>query len=374
MSGLNVVIRELVQTLWRNYGCEKIYGIQYGYRGFYTYNWIELKPENTKYIHKQGGTLLGSSRGGFDLAKIMKRVKAKEVNQLYFIGGDGTLRGAGVLYDAIRAENLEISVVGLPKTIDNDIQVIDCSFGYQTAVEHAVQAINSAETEALSAEFGVGLVKLMGRSAGHIALEACLSHRGVNILLIPEIPFELYGKEGLLEYVFKTLLATHHCVIVVAEGSSEAVKDFKLETLGKDASGNVKYPDIGLFLKDQIVSFCKTKNLDVTLKYIDPTYMIRTIPSNAHDTNHCSALAYDAVNGAMAGFSGFCVGMVNNKTAYIPLDLLTKGNRRVKPKSNTWQRLIAATGQPSFINNQEEKADELYQTLATQITLPVLDQ
>lgn len=365
--GLNVVIRELFFTLTRNYGCEKVYGIQYGYRGFYTYNWIELRAESVNLIHKHGGTLLGSSRGGFDLSKIMKKLKSKGVTQLYIIGGDGTLKGASAIETAVREERLPISVVGIPKTIDNDIQIVDASFGYQTAVDHAVQAINSAETEAFSAEFGVGLVKLMGRSAGHIALEASLSHRGVNVLLIPEIPFELYGPEGFLEFVFKSLLKNHHCVVVVAEGASEAVKDFKMDTLGKDASGNVKYPDIGLFLKDKIVSYCKEKSLEVTLKYIDPTYMIRTIPSNAHDTNFCSALAYDAVNGAMAGFSGFCVGMVNKKTAYIPLEMLTKGNKRVKPKSNTWQRLLAATGQPSFINNEEEQAYQIFQTLATQL-------
>lgn len=364
--GLNVVIREIVHTLYGNYGCQKVYGIQYGYRGFYTYNWIELTPESTKHIHKEGGTRLGSSRGGFDLAKIMKKIKGKGVNQIYLVGGDGTMRGASVLFEAIHKEKLEISVIGLPKTIDNDIGVIDRSFGYQTSVEAAVQAINSAETEAYSAEYGVGLVKLMGRAAGHIALEACLSHRGVSILLIPEIPFELYGKEGLLEYVFKTLVARHHCVIVVAEGASEAAKDFKLESLGKDPSGNPKLPDIGVFLKEKIIEHCKEKGLEVTLKYIDPTYMIRTIPSNSLDTNDCSALAYDAVNGAMSGFTGFCTGIVNNKAVYIPLNMLTREPRRVKPESKTYQRLIAATGQPSFINNEEEIALPLFSELSTQ--------
>lgn len=352
--GLNVVVREIVSTLMNNYGVERVYGIQYGYKGFYTYNWIELTTLNTQFIHKQGGTLLGSSRGGFDLNKIMRKIKAKGVNQLYVVGGDGTLRGAHCIYEQTVRERLPISVVGLPKTIDNDIAIIDRSFGYYTAVEHAVQAINSAETEAMSAEYGVGLVKLMGRAAGHIALEACLSHRGVNVLLIPEMEFELQGRNGLLEHVFKLLSQKHHCVVVVAEGAAEAVKDYKLTSLGRDASGNVVFPDIGVFLKTQIVDYCREKGIEVTLKYIDPTYMIRTIPSIPSDTNMCSALAYDAVNGAMTGFTGFCTGIVNNKTAYIPLDLLTRSNKRVKAKSKMWQRLIAASGQPSFINNEEE--------------------
>lgn len=356
--GLNVVIREIVSTLANNYGVETIYGIQYGYKGFYTYNWIELSPQNTQFIHKQGGTLLGSSRGGFDLNKIMRKIKARNVRQLYIVGGDGTMRGAKALYEELVRQKLDVSVVGLPKTIDNDIAIIDRSFGYQTAVEHAVQAINSAETEAMSAEYGVGLVKLMGRSAGHIALEACLSHRGVSVLLIPEMEFEIGGRCGLLEHIFRLLLTKHHCVVVVAEGAAEAAKDIELTAHGRDPSGNAKLPNIGVFLSERITAFCKEKGIDVTLKYIDPTYMIRTIPSNPSDTNMCSALAYDAVHGAMAGFTGFCTGIVNNKTAYIPLELITQSTRRVKVKSKMWQRLIAATGQPSFINNEEDYANE----------------
>lgn len=351
--GLNAVIREVTYTLIVNYGVSKVYGIQYGYRGFYTYNWIELSLSNTNFIQKLGGTILGSSRGGFDGAKIMKKIKAKGVNQLYVIGGDGTQKGAQAIFELAKKENYKLAVVGLPKTIDNDVRIIDRSFGYQTSVDEALKAINSAEVEALSAEYGIGLVKLMGRSAGHIALEACLAHRNIDILLIPEVPFEIYGPNGLLNYVFKRVLQKHHCVIVVAEGASEAVLDNKLESQGKDASGNVKFADIGAFLRSAIVDFCKDKGLDITLKYIDPTYMIRTMPSNAYDTQICAQLSYHAVNGAMVGFTGFCSGTVNNRTAYIPLNLITTGNNRVSPSSTRWQRLLAATGQPSFLNNDE---------------------
>lgn len=351
--GLNAVIREITYTLIVNYGVSKVYGIQYGYRGFYTYNWIDLTLSNTNFIQKLGGTILGSSRGGFDGAKIIKKIKAKGVNQLYIIGGDGTQKGAQAIHELAKKEGLKLAVVGLPKTIDNDVKIIDRSFGYQSSVDEALKAINSAEVEALSAEYGIGLVKLMGRAAGHIALEACLAHRNIDVLLIPEVPFEIYGPCGLLNYVFKRVLQKHHCVIVVAEGASEAVLDNKLESQGKDASGNVKFADIGIFLRGAIVDFCKEKGLEVTLKYIDPTYMIRTTPSNAYDTQICAQLSYHAVNGAMAGFTGFCSGTVNNRTAYIPLKLITEGNNRVSPSSTRWQRLLAATGQPSFLNNGE---------------------
>lgn len=359
--GLNAVIREITYTLWQNYGVSKIYGIQYGYRGFYTYNWLELSPQSTKHIHKLGGTILGSSRGGFDLKRIMARIKSKGVNQIYVIGGDGTLKGAAEILKYVRENKLEIAVASLPKTIDNDIMIIDRSFGYQTAVEEALKAINSAETEAMSAEYGIGLVKLMGRAAGHIALEACLSQRGVNVLLIPEIKFEINGPNGLLEYIYRRLLVKHHCVIVVAEGASEAVLDGEFPDLGVDASGNKIFPDIGTYIRKKIVTYCSSKGLEATLKYIDPTYMIRTTASNAYDTQICAQLAYNSVHGTMSGFSGFCTALVNNKSCYIPVDLLTQGNKKIQPKSRKWQRLLAATGQPSFRNNEELAARDQYQ-------------
>lgn len=361
--GLNVVIREVTNTLEKNYGITRIYGIQYGYRGFYTYNWIDLSSKSTKYIHKVGGTILGSSRGGFDIKKIMKKIKQNKVNQIYIIGGDGTLKGAAEIYNYCRENELDISVIGLPKTIDNDIKIIDRSFGYQTAVEEALKAINSAETEAMSAEYGIGLVKLMGRSAGHIALEACLSQRGVNILLIPEVKFEVFSEKGLLNFVYQRLVEKHHCVMVVAEGASEAVIDGQFENLGTDASGNKKYPDIGIWLRDHIIKFCKGKGMDVTLKYIDPTYMIRTTASNAFDTQICAELAYNAVHGAMAGFSGFCSAMVNNQNVYIPLDMLKQGNKRIKQKSRKWQRLLGSTGQPSFLSDEEKVMKGKYEEM-----------
>ena len=361
--GLNVVIREITNTLERNYGVDKIYGIQYGYKGFYTYNWIDLNSKSTKYIHKIGGTILGSSRGGFDLKRIMKWIKQNKVNQIYVIGGDGTLKGTDEIFKYVKEKELEISVIGLPKTIDNDIRIIDRSFGYQTSVEEALKAINSAETEAMSAEYGIGLVKLMGRSAGHIALEASLSQRGVNILLIPEVKFEVFSEKGLLPFIFKRLTEKHHCVMVVAEGASEAVLDGKFESLGTDASGNKKYPDIGIWLKDHIVAYCKAKGMDVTLKYIDPTYMIRTTASNAFDTQICAELAYNSVHGAMAGYSGFCSALVNNHNVYIPVDMLKEGNKRIKQKSRKWQRLLGSTGQPSFLTDGDMQMKEKYEEM-----------
>lgn len=357
--GLNVVIRELTYTLLKNYGVKKVFGIQYGYKGFYTYNWLELDLKNTRFIHKNGGTILGSSRGGFDLMKIMKKIVKHGANQIYIIGGDGTQRGANKIYEYCKANKLDIGVCGLPKTIDNDIIIIDRSFGYQTSVDEAIRAINSAESEAFSAEYGVGLVKLMGRSAGHIALEASLSQRGVDILLIPEVKFQLGGKRGLLNHILTHLLKNHKCIIVVAEGAGESMIGEKVQAKGTDKSGNVRFGDIGLFLKKRIVEYCKNEGLEVTLKYIDPTYMIRSLPSNPFDTQICAQLGYQGVNGLMAGFTGFCVGQVNHRSCYIPLDLITKGNKVVHPKRSRYQRFLANTGMPSFLDEDEKELEEI---------------
>jgi len=355
--GLNVVIRELVRTLMINYHVKEVYGIKYGYKGFYDYEWENLTVESVNSIHKLGGTILGSSRGGFDLNKIMDKLIEKGINQVFAIGGDGTHRGIYVLFEEIQRRKLKIAIVGIPKTIDNDIPIIDKSFGFDTSVEEAQRAIASGDVEANAAEYGVGLVKLMGRYAGFIAMYASLAARDVNICLIPEFPFDLEGPRGVLEFVLDRVRKKRHCIIVVAEGATSAIRDAKVGGESKDASGNVIYGDVGVFLKDKIASYAKKHGVDVTLKYIDPTYMIRSVPANAFDREICSALAQNAVHGAMAGFTGFTLGSINNRGAMIPISEITKASRRVEPSDRSWQRLIAATGQPAFLNDEETVAE-----------------
>ncbi|CAI9100488.1 OLC1v1037603C4 [Oldenlandia corymbosa var. corymbosa] len=321
--GLNTVIREIVCGLNYMYGVKSVLGIDGGYRGFYSRNTISLTPKVVNDIHKRGGTILGTSRGGYELKKIVDSIQDRGINQVYIIGGDGTQKGAAVIYEEVRRRGLKATVVGVPKTIDNDIPVIDRSFGFDTAVEEAQRAINAAHVEATSIENGIGLVKLMGRNSGFIAMHATLASRDVDCCLIPESPFYLEGPGGLYEYIEKRLKEQGHMVIVIAEGAGQEILSQRLQSIDqKDASGNKVFHDVGLWISQSIKDyFGKEQRMAINLKYIDPTYMIRAIPSNAADNVQCTLLAQCAVHGAMAGYTGHTVGLVNTRHCYIPFNV-----------------------------------------------------
>ncbi|KAH9303291.1 hypothetical protein KI387_014874, partial [Taxus chinensis] len=353
--GLNTVIREIVCGLWYIYGVQDIIGIEAGYRGFYARNTIPLTPKVVDDIHKRGGTILGTSRGGHEPSKIVDSIQDRGINQVYIIGGDGSQKGAAVIYEEIQKRSLKVAVAGIPKTIDNDIAVIDKSFGFDTAVEEAQRAINAAHVEAESVENGIGLVKLMGRYSGYIAMYATLASRDVDCCLIPESPFYLEGKGGLYEFIEKRLRENGHMVIVVAEGAGQELVAESMHNMDShDASGNRLLLDVGLWLSQRLKDhFLKDRREVLNLKYIDPTYMIRAIPSNASDNVYCSLLAQSAVHGAMAGYTGFTVGPVNGRHAYIPISRVTESPNRVKTTDRMWARLLSSTNQPSFINYNE---------------------
>ncbi|XP_073134422.1 ATP-dependent 6-phosphofructokinase 6-like [Henckelia pumila] len=349
--GLNTVIREIVHSLDYMYGVDKVLGIDGGYRGFYSKNTINLTPKVVNDIHKRGGTILGTSRGGHDTIKIVDSIQDRGINQVYIIGGDGTQRGAAVIYEEIRKRGLKVAVAGIPKTIDNDIPVIDKSFGFDTAVEEAQRAINAAHVEAESAENGIGVVKLMGRYCGFIAMYATLASRDVDCCLIPESPFYLEGKGGLFEYIEKRLKENGHMVIVIAEGAGQELLTAKNE---QDASGNKLLQDVGLWISQKIKeNFSRHRKIPITLKYIDPTYMIRAIPSNASDNVYCTLLAQSAVHGAMAGYTGFTSGLVNGRHTYIPFNRITERQNSVVITDRMWARLLSSTNQPSFLSADE---------------------
>eukprot|EP00980_Cylindrotheca_fusiformis_P004572 scaffold977_cov128-Cylindrotheca_fusiformis.AAC.8 len=284
--GLNNVIREITKTLCQAYGIAgKVYGIQGGYRGFYdfeNYHPIELTPELVQNIHHEGGTVLGSSRGGFDLEKTLKFLEDRKVSQLYVIGGDGTHRGAFRIHEGCMERDLNVAVAGIPKTIDNDVDYIDHSFGFSSAVEAAQVAIRSAKTEAIcNMPNGVGVVKLMGRSAGYIAVHATMSSGDVDLCLVPEVPTVLEGELGCLPHIRRRVKEQGYAVVVVAEGAGEDILGVSAET---DASGNKKLPAIGEFMKKQIEDHFKKQGETATVKYIDPSYTVRSVPANAADS------------------------------------------------------------------------------------------
>ncbi|XP_027084474.1 ATP-dependent 6-phosphofructokinase 6-like isoform X2 [Coffea arabica] len=365
--GLNTVIREIVHSLDYMYGVNKVLGIDGGYRGFYSKNTIRLTPKTVNDIHKRGGTILGTSRGGHDTSKIVDSIQDRGINQVYIIGGDGTQKGAAAIYKEVRRRGLKVAVAGIPKTIDNDIPVIDRSFGFDTAVEEAQRAINAAHVEAESAENGIGVVKLMGRYCGFIAQYATLASRDVDCCLIPESPFYLEGKGGLFEFVEKCLKENGHMVIVIAEGAGqELLAESGHANDEQDASGNKLLQDVGLWISQKIKDyFAKQRKMAITLKYIDPTYMIRAIPSNASDNVYCTLLAQSAVHGAMAGYTGFTSGLVHGRHTYIPFNRIIETQNKVVITDRMWARLLSSTNQPSFLGPNaivEAKKEEAPET------------
>eukprot|EP00956_Cyclotella_meneghiniana_P032193 scaffold87397_cov70-Cyclotella_meneghiniana.AAC.4 len=324
--GLNNVVREITRSLYFLYGIEgKVYGIVGGYKGFYDPATppVILTPDSVENIHHEGGTFLGSSRGGFDMDKIVEFIKSKNIRQLYVIGGDGTHRGAFKIHETCMEKGLHIAVA-----------------------EAAQAAIRAAKVEAsCNLPNGVGIVKLMGRSSGFIAAHATLGSGDVDLCLIPEVPIELEGPNGCLPHLWRRVKKNGYAVIVVAEGAGEELLGESTET---DASGNKKLPQIGEFMKKAVNDYFKKQGEEATVKYIDPSYMIRSVPANATDTLYCMQLAQNAVHGTMAGFTGFSVGLCNNKMCLLPIpELVATSPRQMNGKGRTWERVLAVTRQPN---------------------------
>ncbi len=349
--GLNNVIRSIVLELYYRYNVKLIYGIRYGLQGFipkYGHDLITLNPEKVVNIHEMGGSMLGSSRGPQDIEAIVDCLERINIGILFMIGGDGTLRAATKIVEEIRRRNAKISVIGIPKTIDNDIYMVAKSFGFDTAVDIATEAIKGAHKEAEGYPCGIGLIKLMGRHSGFIAATAALAQQDVNFVLVPEIKFDLEGENGLLAKLEQRIKDRMHAVILVAEGAGQNF--FEHEEIRYDPSGNLKLHDIGIFLKDQIQSYFHSKNIDITLKYIDPSYMIRSLPANSNDHVYCGFLGRDAVHAGMAGKTDMIIGHWNNFFVNVPMPLVTSGRKRVDPGGKLWQTVLGSTGQGALVN------------------------
>eukprot|EP00929_Paragymnodinium_shiwhaense_P116507 TRINITY_DN860_c0_g4_i1.p1 TRINITY_DN860_c0_g4~~TRINITY_DN860_c0_g4_i1.p1 ORF type:complete len:3066 (-),score=802.16 TRINITY_DN860_c0_g4_i1:310-9507(-) len=346
--GLNPVIREIVMTLWQ-YGVRRIWGIKGGYKGVMDpESWIKLTPEIVKDIHLAGGTMLISDRGNPPHIEMAKVLRSMDVKQYFVLGGDGTHKGAMQTFDCCEEIGYECAIVGVPKTIDNDVPIFDQTFGFDTACTEAIKAVDSAYVEACCNANAIGLVKLMGRHCGFIAMNAALAARHVDICLLPEMDIDL---EKVLQHTIHLMKTKGSAVIVIAEGCGGTMIK---EELGADAGGNKVLADIGPWFKDSITARFKQEGIPLTIKYIDPTYMIRSIPANAFDSAYCSALAQNAVHGAMAGYAGITVGKVYERMVYVPIHSITKQEgRRVNPKGRWFSRLLETTGQPDVTPDHE---------------------
>jgi 6-phosphofructokinase 1 len=343
--GMNNVIRSLVMTLFHGYGIPRVIGFRYGFWGLSVVgaqSSVDLTPETVKHIHEDGGACLSSSRGPQDVTEMVCTLKKSGVNILYIIGGDGTMKGAAAIKQEIDRCQLNIGIVCIPKTIDNDLECVARSFGFTTAVEEARKAIAAAHVEARGAMNGIGLVKLMGRHSGFIAAHAVLSSGDANFCLVPEKPIPLHGETGLLHTLDQRLRKKQHAVIVVAEGAGQDLLRNE-EKRGQDRSGNVRLGDIGPFLQEKILSYCADKMLDVSLKYIDPSYIIRSLPANAFDSAFAMVLGQQAAHAGMAGKTGMMIGQWNQHFTHVPLAMVA--GRRKQLDDETWQRVREATGQ-----------------------------
>ncbi len=345
--GFNDVIRALVLELSFRYGVKRIFGFRNGYQGFiarHGHPVMELTPDLVSHIHEDGGTLLGTSRGQQDSVEIVDCLEQLGISQLFVIGGDGTLRGALSISQEIASRGLKIAVVGIPKTIDNDIMYIDQSFGFQTAFSMATEAIRAAHAEADSSPNGVGLVKVMGRHSGFIACYASLAKSDANFVLIPEVSFRLDGPQGLLAAIEDRLKRRGHAVVVVAEGAGQSLLEECPKTT--DASGNARLGDIGLLLKQKICEHFAATGIDLNLKYIDPSYLIRSVPANPFDSVYCLRLAHNAVHAAMSGRTEMVVGRWHGRFVHVPIPLAIRERNTVDPNGDLWMSVLESTGQP----------------------------
>jgi 6-phosphofructokinase 1 len=341
--GLNDVIRSIVLSLYHLYGVKKVYGFRYGYEGLVQrmgHTPLDLTPDSVNRIHEMGGTVLGSSRGPQDTAEMVRTLADLKVGILFAIGGDGTLKGAQKIGEEAVRQGIALSVIGIPKTIDNDVSFVQTTFGFETAVTEARRATAAANAESDAARNGIGLVKLMGRDSGFIAAYSVLVNSQVNFCLVPEVPFTLGRFLAALE---QRLEQRGHAVVVAAEGAGQ---DLMKTTAERDASGNVKYGDIGIFLRDAIKDRFKRTRREISLKYIDPSYMIRSVPANPHDSAFCLLLGQNAVHAGMSGRTNMVVSFWNHQFTHVPISLAASKRKKIDPEGALWSSVLASTGQP----------------------------
>jgi 6-phosphofructokinase 1 len=350
--GINDVIRAIVRCLWERYGVHRISGIRYGYKGFlpeYSYSPRTLSPDTVDDIHKLGGTYLGSARGGGkEVSKSVDAMEQMNLNMLFTIGGDGTQRGSLEIAEEIEKRKLKIAMIGIPKTVDNDFAFIQKSFGFDTAVAKAVDVVASAHMEASSQINGIGLVKLMGRESGFIAAHTALASHEVNFVLIPEVPFNLEGYNGFFHHLEERIRKRKHALIIVAEG---ALQD-QLSSGEKDAGGNIKMGDVGAYLRDRIQKHFDAIKMEINLKYIDPSYIIRSAPASPIDSVYCERLGNAAAHAAMTGKNKVIIGLVNNEFVHLPMKAAISPRNHVDPESSLWRDTLDATHQPALMVNQ----------------------
>mmetsp|Transcript_7668 Transcript_7668/g.16695 ORF Transcript_7668/g.16695 Transcript_7668/m.16695 type:complete len:563 (+) Transcript_7668:67-1755(+) len=367
--GLNTVVKEVIMCLRRQYGITETYGVPAGYRGFlYPETWRPLDEAAVKNFHNEGGSTLGTSRGGHDTKAIVDNLVEQGVNLLFVVGGDGTVRGAAKIANEVKERGLPIAVAVVPKTIDNDVPLIDRTFGFETAVEAAREAINVINVEVEGFPNALGVVKVMGRNSGFIAMHSTLGCGIADLCLVPEVDFYLDGPGGIVDHLFERIIKNGKAVVVLAEGAGQNLMA-EMGAAGEvvtDQSGNVLLDDVGPWLLKQLKMRLDDRLEEASEhgdklypKYLDPSYMVRGVPPNTADNLYCLQLAHNAVHGAMAGLSSFIVGEVNTRACYLPVDLVANKRNVIDVRHQSlWEYVVFSTGQPAFQNEDDPRDDE----------------
>ncbi|MFB3788888.1 MAG: ATP-dependent 6-phosphofructokinase [bacterium] len=353
--GLNDVIQGIVHSLYFHYGVRRIFGIQYGYKGLVESAGLDpvpLDPKSVSEIHTRGGTMLGSSRGPQPVEAMVDFMVKRGINLLFTIGGDGTQRGAMALVEEIRKQNLEIAVIGVPKTIDNDVLYVERSFGFETAYSVATTVLLSAHAEAVGAYNGIAIVKLMGRESGLLTATAAVASGEVNFTLVPEVPFDLEPPNGLLAALEQRILKRQHALVVVAEGAGQDLMTRDSPGRERDASGNVKLADIGTFLHERIKAYFQERGIEASVRYIDPSYMVRSLRAIPSDRMYCLRMAHAAAHAAMSGRTGMLVGSWKSSLTHVPIEAVVTGRKALDPESDLWLSVLESTGQPNRMVNR----------------------
>lgn len=354
--GLNNVIRSLFLELHHFYQIKEVLGFKGGYQGLDPDRGAEpvvLTPDYVDDIHREGGSVLGTSRGPVDVSRAVDNLVRRNVNILFTIGGDGTQWGGNDFYQEAKRRGHKLAVVGIPKTIDNDVPYVSRTFGFLTAIEQAAHVLECAHTECHSVENGISLVRLMGRHAGFITAGATVASQDVNFTLVPEIPFELDGPHGFLAALKERVLRRKHALIAVAEGAGQDL--LAADPNARDASGNVLLKDIGPFLRSKIEEYFRKANVPVVLRYFDPSYIIRSVKADAEDSILCDLFARNAAHAAMAGKTGLIIGHLHDCFIHVPIEMVVKEKKRLNPQSSLWHAVLASTGQPGRFGPPESE-------------------
>lgn len=350
--GLNNVVQSIVTVLGERYGVKNIFGVPFGYFGFthdpetkrFRFGWTRLSADSVQTIDFEGGSILGSSRGHSNPPAIVDALALRDVNVIFTLGGDGTLAGANVIYEEVKRRGLPICVIGIPKTIDNDVLWVSKTFGFETAVQQAVEAIRCAQIEAKGAFHGVGIVKLMGRNCGLLTATAAAAVNGIDFVLVPEVNLVMEGENGFLTKLVRRVIEKGWACVAVAEGAGQKL----FETMkDRDPSGNLKLQDIGLFVQASAIEEFKHLNIEASVRYINPSYMLRAQPTTAYDSVFCALLGQNAVHAAMAGKTGIMIGYAHGQFTHVPLKTVSLGKKQLETDGPLWNSVLASTGQPA---------------------------